>query len=100
VALGDRAAFSVATIDSGRLRGRSEDCELGRRCHERGEFFEGGMALEGDALIEETRLRSAISLSTSIGAVFSCVGEVDVPVNRSIASPTNMSRRASESWCC
>lgn len=90
VALGDRAAFSVATIDSGRLRGRSEDCEVGRLCHERGEFFEGGMALEGEALIEETLLRPAISLSISMGAVYSLVGEVEVP----------MSRRASESSRC
>lgn len=99
VALGDRAAFSVATIDSGRLRGRSEDCEFGRRCHESVEFLEGGMTLEGEAFMEETRFRPAISLSISIGAVFSFVGEIEVPVNRSIASSTNMSRRTSESSC-
>jgi hypothetical protein len=87
----------VATIDSGRLRGRSEDCEVGRRCHERGEFFEGGMALEGEALIEETRLSPEISLSMSMGAVFSLVGDVEVPVNRFIASSTTISRCAPES---
>jgi hypothetical protein len=61
---------------------------VGRRCQERGEFLEGGIALEGEALIEETRLRSDISRSRSIGELFSLVGEVDIeePVNASIAS--------------
>ena len=90
----------MATIDSGRLRVRSEDCEVGRLCHERGEFFEGGIALEGEVLMEETLLRPAMSLSISMGAVFSLVGEVEVPVNRSIASSTIMSRLASESSPC
>jgi hypothetical protein len=96
VARGERAAFSVATIDSGRLRGRSEACEFGRRCHERGEFFEVGMALEGEALMEATRFNPAMSFSISIGAVFSFAGEVEVAI---IASSPEMSRRASESCC-
>ena len=50
--------------------------------------------------MEETRFRPAISLSISIGAVFSLVGEVEVPVNCSIASLTIVSRCGSESCSC
>lgn len=54
------------------------------------------MALEGEALIEATRLRPAISRSISIGEAFSFEGEVELPA---IASSTDMSRRASDSCC-
>jgi hypothetical protein len=50
------------------------------------------MALEGETLVEATRFRPAMSLSMSIGALFSLVGDVEVPVNRSIASLTITSR--------
>lgn len=92
VARGDRAAFSVATADRGRLCTRSEDCEFGRRCQERGEFLEG-MALEGEGFMETFRLKSASAVTRSVskGEVFSFVGDVE-PVKRSIASLTPISR--------
>lgn len=99
---GDRAAFSVATIDSGRLCARSEDwedCELGRRCQDKGEpgFLEG-MALEGEGFIEVFCLNSGseITRTASEGAVFSFDGEIE-PVSRSIASSTALSRRGANS---
>ena len=98
VALGDRAAFSVATIESGRLRGRSDDCELGRRCQERGEFLDGGIAVECEAFI---RFRSDTSFPCrpSNGAEFSFVGDVEEPFHpSSIASSWVASRRDSGSW--
>ena len=55
------------------------------------------MALEGEALIDATRLRPAISRSISIGGPFSFEGEVEVAV---IASSADMARRASGSSCC
>lgn len=55
VALGDRAAFSVATIDSGRLRGRSGDCDVGLLCHASGVLLVDGIPAEGD--ITEVRFR-------------------------------------------
>jgi hypothetical protein len=97
VTLGDRAAFSAATIDRGRLRGRSGDWEFGRRCHESGELLEG-IAFDGVAFTEIFLMRSdsEITRSPSNGAVFSFVGELETPVNLSIASPTPVSRRESE----
>lgn len=95
VPLGERAAFSVATIESGRLRGRSEAWEFGRRCHERGEFREGN-AFEGDDFMGDIRFEpdSANSRSSSNGTWFSFVGELD---SLSIALSIAESRRASKS---
>jgi hypothetical protein len=97
VALGDRAAFSAATIESGRLLGRSGDWEFGRRCQDSRESLEG-IAFDGDALTEIFLIRSdsEITRSSSNGAVFSFVGEFVVPANLSISSPTAVSRRDSE----
>lgn len=94
VPLGDRAAFSAATIESGRLRGRSGDWEFGRRCQESGEFLEG-IALDGVTFTETFLMRSdsEMTRSPSEGAVFSFVGEFVAPVNLSIASSTPLSRR-------
>jgi hypothetical protein len=92
VALGDRAAFSVATIDKGRLRERSDDDEFGRRCQLRVELL-GGIALDGDALIEQSRFgaKSATSRSPLIGGGSSFVGGVEKP-DPSITSSICVSR--------
>jgi hypothetical protein len=87
VALGDLAAFSVATIDRGRLRGRSEACEVGRLCQLKGEFLDG-IALDGKAFIGDTRLRDGSAESRSfsiIGEWFSFVGDIEL-ARGSIAS--------------
>lgn len=47
IVFGDRAAFSGAAVDIGRLLEGSEVCEFGRLCHDRGELREG-IALEGE----------------------------------------------------
>ena len=98
VARGDRDAFSVATIDRGRLRGRSEDWELGRRCQDKGEFLEG-MALEGEAFMETFRLESdsVMTRSATNGEAFSFVGDDEAPVSLSIASLIPFSCCESES---
>jgi hypothetical protein len=73
VTIEERAvAFSVATIDSGRLFGRSEVCEVGRRCHERGERAAGAV-VEGDVRV--VTLDRLVSES-NIGS-FSLVGDVE-----------------------
>ena len=80
VALGDRAAFSVATIDNGRLRGRSEACEVGRLCQFKGEFLEG-IAFDGEAFIGDTPFEDkSVERRSSfvIGGWFSFVGDVEV----------------------
>lgn len=93
MALGDRAAFSAATIDRGRLRGRSDASEGGRRCCQlSGEFLEG-IALDGEAFIETGR-----SFSVREGP-FSFVGEAETPVNRSIASLIDVSRPTPKFVC-
>jgi hypothetical protein len=77
VALGDRAAFSAATIESGLLRGRSGDWEFGRRCQDSGEFLDG-IAFDGDAFTEIFLMRSdsEMTCSPSKGAVFSFAEEL------------------------
>jgi hypothetical protein len=60
VALGDLAAFSVATIERGRLLGRSE--EVGRCCQLKVGFLEG---IAPEALVECSPLRPAVSLAPS-----------------------------------
>jgi hypothetical protein len=42
------AAFSAARAERGRLFGRSEDCDVGRLCHERG-VRAGAFSFEGEA---------------------------------------------------
>lgn len=81
VARGDREAFSVATIERGRLRGRSDACELGRRCHERGE--RGGIVPERGAFMPELRLSSVSDALRpfSYGSEFSLVGESAVSLS-------------------
>jgi hypothetical protein len=64
-----RAAFSAATIDKGLLLGRSDACEVGRLCHERGDRAEG-MPMEGEPMVRLVRL-----ISDSNGESFSLVGE-------------------------
>ena len=89
--LGDRAAFSVATIERGRLRGRSE--EVGRCCQLKVGFLEG-IPLDGEALIEDSRFGTESAASrVPTTCVFSFSGEVAGDVNRSIASSTAVSRR-------
>jgi hypothetical protein len=66
-----RAAFSAATMDRGRLLGRSEACEVGRLCHERGDRAEG-MPMEGDGRATLVRL-----ISESNGESFSFEGELE-----------------------
>lgn len=64
MAFGDRAAFSGAAMDSGLLE-RSEVCEFGRRCQDRGEFREG-IALEGEeGLMRSVRWRSEAGVRSS-----------------------------------
>jgi hypothetical protein len=66
------AAFSAATIDSGRLLGRSGDCEFGRLCHDSGEALAGGRLVEGDV-----KLACFDSGSKVKGESFSLEGEVE-----------------------
>lgn len=64
-----RAAFSAATMDRGRLLGRSEACDVGRLCHESGERADG-MLMEGEVKVRLVRL-----ISESKGESFSLAGE-------------------------
>ena len=75
-----RAAFSAATIDRGRLLGRSEDCEVGRLCHDRVDRAEG-MPMEGEVMDMLVRL-----MSDSDGESFSLVGELEESVALSMFS--------------
>lgn len=81
-----RAAFSAATMDKGRLFGRSEACEVGRLCHERGDRADG-MPIEGDAA---TLVRL---ISESNGESFSLVGELDKSISPSIRSEVGLAAR-------
>ena len=93
VALGDLAAFSVATTDSGRLRGLSDACESGRLCQDKVEVLEG-MASEGEARSIASRARSDSILASLLSdREESCLlGALDEPVKRSIASSIPKSR--------
>lgn len=84
------AAFSAAIIDSGRLLERSEACDGGRLCHDRGDR-EGAMPLDGDVNVRLVRL-----MSESKGKSFSLVGELEVEYSRvrSIASACDLSEKA------
>ena len=93
VALGGRAAFSVATTDKGRCRGRSEACDLGRCCHDNVPVREG-IAFEGESFVGELRLLSESILTRPS---FSLVGE---PVKRDIASSISASRGSESARGC
>jgi hypothetical protein len=58
-------------MDRGRLLGRSEACEVGRLCHERGDLADG-MPIEGEPRVTLVRL-----MSESNGESFSFVGELE-----------------------
>lgn len=96
VAREDRAAFSVATIERGRLCGRSEACEFGRRCQERGD--RGGIAFVGLTFMPELRFSSVSDVlrPLSNGIKFSLVGDNELPVSLSIASSKANSRGGSD----
>lgn len=93
MALGLRAAFSLAIMDNGRLLGRSEACEVGLRCCQDKVGVLDGIAFEGEALTDPILLglRSTVSGSTVLLGVLSLVGDL-APVNLSIASSMVCSR--------
>ena len=93
MALGDLAAFSAATIERGRLRGRSAVWEVGRLCQLRGEFLDG-IALDGEAFIR-FKAGSTFSRSASEEGNLPFEGDAGDPIKRSIASSVAMSRRLS-----
>jgi hypothetical protein len=91
VDLGDRAAFSTATIDNGLLLGRSDDCESGRLCQDRGEFREG-IAADGEVLeIFRIWSDSGETRSELYSNEFSFTGD-EFPINLSIVSSIATSR--------
>ena len=74
------AAFSKATVERGRLLGRSEAWDGGRRCHERGERAAEPVA-EGEVMVRLVRF-----WSESKGDSFSLVGESEYSFALSIES--------------
>lgn len=94
---GERAAFSVAITDSGRVRTRSDACDLGRCCHD-SVGVRDGIAFDGEFFVgERSKLESILAWLGSLGPTFSFVGE---PIKRAIASSTAASRGSGFVYGC